>query len=206
MSSTSQKSKFQSLISSKGILKYPWLNNPDTKYKEEGMYHTLLLLDEAEHNQMAATLQPILDEFVSDELESTPARKSWSINLPFEEELDDQGDATGKFAWKFTQVAKIVREGKDPLTFNITLLDAKTKPCNVQVGGGSEAKIKFQVRPYAMSTSKSFGLSLKPGTVQIITLVERVSSNDTSGFEEEEGFVSEAQAATDGFSEEDPEF
>ncbi len=205
MSSTSQKSKFEYKVFSKGILKYPWLNNPDTKFNENGTFHTLLLLEGDAHEQMLTSLQPILDEYVANGIEEKPARKNWSINMPFEEELDDQGDPTGKFAWKFTQAAKIPRDGQDDLNFNITLLDAKTKPCDVQVGGGSEAKIKFQIRPYAMNSSKSFGLSLKPGTVQIISLVER-ASNDTSGFEEEEGFTSEATVANDGFSVEDAEY
>jgi hypothetical protein len=171
-----------------------------------GVYHTELIVDEGGHAVLVALTQPHLDAFIAGD-DKSAARSKWSRDLPFTEELDDSGNATGNYLWKFKQNAKVVREGKPDITFSITLLDAQTKPMNANVRGGSVAKIKFAISPYAMNTSKAYGLSLKPSVVQIIKLVEG-GSGDTQGFDVEEGYTASASSigADAEFAEEDSDF
>ena len=82
----------------------------------------------------------------------------------------------------------------------VALVDASRTPTTVIVGGGSEIKIAATVFPYAMNTTKSVGLSLRPSAVQILSLVSG-QSNVFSMFDDEEGFKTEdAPAAKDNFN------
>jgi hypothetical protein len=82
----------------------------------------------------------------------------------------------------------------------VALVDASRSPTKVNVGGGSEIKIAATVFPYALTTNKSIGLSLRPSAVQILSLVSN-QSNVVSLFEDEEGFKTEAApSANDNFS------
>ena len=82
----------------------------------------------------------------------------------------------------------------------VALVDASRTPTTVNVGGGSEIKIAATVFPYAMNTTKSVGLSLRPSAVQILSLVSG-QSNVVSMFDDEDGFKTEdAPAAKDNFN------
>jgi hypothetical protein len=72
----------------------------------------------------------------------------------------------------------------------VDLVDASRTPTSVNVGGGSEIKIAATVFPYAMSSNKNIGVSLRPSAVQILSLAS--GSNVVSLFDDEEGFKAEA--------------
>ena len=76
----------------------------------------------------------------------------------------------------------------------IAMVDASRTPTDAMVGGGSELKIAANVWPYAMSTTKSVGLSLRPSAVQILSLVASQSAA-ASMFDDEDGFTTEAAPA-----------
>ncbi len=197
-------SQFINIVTGKGILSYPHLKTADTKFSEVGAYKTGFIVDQAGHDILVGKLQPILDEYVNSDKERKTKHKSWSVSLPFDEQLDDQGDETGNYIWKFSQKAYYVKDDGERIDFSVSMIDAQRQPIDVNPYGGTVAKIRAQVRPYAMSTSKSYGLSLKPNMVQILELVSGGGAS-TDGFDEEEGYVAPAAPATpaDDFADAD---
>ena len=114
--------------------------------------------------------------------------------------MDDQGNLTGNYLFKFKQKAVINTKDGRTIDMKVALVDASRTPTTVNVGGGSEIKIAATVFPYAMNTTKSVGLSLRPSAVQILSLVSG-QSNVVSMFDDEDGFKTEdAPAAKDNFN------
>lgn len=165
------------ITSPKGIAQYPWLNKADTKFDDLGAYKVNLVVSKED-------AEPFIKKVMAQFKEENPKGKLQ--NKPWTEELDDQGNATGNVILKFKNSNKQLRDGsvwdRKPALF-----DAKLKPTAEQVGAGSTLRISTDL--YFWSVSGKTGVSLQIAGVQIIDLVERVSS-DTSdfGFEPEEGY------------------
>ena len=187
--------KFESIVTPKGVLSYPHLKTADTKFDDVGSFKTGFIVDADGHSKLLEVLQPILSAYVESDKERKTKHKSWSVGLPFDEQLDEDGNETGKFIWKFSQKAYFIKADGERIDFSVAMIDAQRKPTDANPFGGTVAKIRAQVRPYAMSTSKSYGLSLKPNMVQILELVEGGSSN-TGGFEDEEGYSAPEESNT----------
>jgi len=106
-----------------------------------------------------------------------------------EEDLDAQGEGTGKVMLKFKLDAEIkTKKGvwqRKPALYNAKLVTVQPE----YVGAGSTLRVKFEPRPYAMDSTKTFGISKQIVSVQIIDLV--AGGGDTDGFAEEEGYEAE---------------
>jgi hypothetical protein len=190
-------------VTPKGVAVYPWLNTPDTKFSPEGDYKVTLKLSAEEAEPLIQKVTKITDDFFDEVVSKDPKAKNLKINYPFDEEMDDQGNSTGNYLFKFKQKAQITsKEGKN-YNMNVALFDAKRNPTTVQVGGGSEIKIAATVWPYVMQSSKTVGLSLKPTAVQIIKLSSVGSAHASSMFQNEEGFTAEASPSAPEFESSD---
>ena len=116
----------------------------------------------------------------------------------YDEEVDDQGNLTGNYLFKFKQKAIIKTRKGDTLRMKVALFDAQRQPTSAQVGGGSIIKIAGVAFGYAMPTTKMVGVSLRPEAVQIIELQQR-GGNAAAMFDVEDGYVA---SGDDGFVEE----
>jgi len=197
------QNKHTKIVSPRGIAVYPWLNRPDTKFTPDGDFKVTLKVPAKEAAPLIQKLDEIISNYQSQQTKADPKLARYSVSPPYEEEMDDQGNLTGHYLFKFKQKAKIHTKDGRVIDMKVALVDASRTPTSVNVGGGSAIKIAATVFPYAMSTTKSIGLSLRPSAVQILELVSS-KSNVVSMFEDEDGFKAEAApAANDNFDTEE---
>ena len=188
------------IVSPKGIAVYPWLNRPDTKFSPDGDFKVTLKVEAKEAAPLIEKLDEALTKYQEQQAKADPKIGRYSITPPYEEELDDQGNLTGNYLFKFKQKAVINTKDGRSIDMKVALVDASRTPTTVNVGGGSEIKIAATVFPYAMSTTKSVGLSLRPSAVQILSLVSG-TSNVVSMFDDEDGFkTQEALTSVNGYN------
>lgn len=180
--------KRKQFVTPAGVAIYPWLNQPDTKFVPEGEFKVNLRLSAEEAEQLINQLGQELDNFAAEAIKKDPKVKQFSKRLPFEEEIDDNGDLTGSYIFKFKQKAKINTKSGDSFNMKVALFDAKRTPTTVNVGGGSTLKVAFTAWPYTMASSRSIGLTLRPSAVQILQLVELSGGDDANMFDDEDGF------------------
>ena len=171
-----------------GTARYPHVNKPNTTFDPDGAYSCDILVTEAEAKEFAAKIETIRSEAHDMEERKTGKKIRLCKEFPVKETED------GQWIIRSKQKAK----GKNSRTgevyeFNIKLLDAQGKACDVEVGGGS--KVKMAIKPYTWySPSLGFGVSLQLKALQIIELVAPSASGagaSSFGFtSEEEGFSS----------------
>lgn len=194
--------KYPRVGTPRGVFIYPHLTEPDTKFvKPDGEYHTkfALVADDADTQAFTAQLEQILADYIDenpDELTPAQLKKAGRADL-FEEEIDDEGNETGRLIFKFKLKAKVKTKTKE-WSQSPRLFDANAQPItgDINIWTGSEGKVNVEVFPYYMATTKSFGLSLRVIAAQILKLVEGGgASADDFGFgQEDDGYVTPASA------------
>lgn len=200
------KQTFPKVTTPRGTFIYPKLVEPDTKYvKPHGEYSTkfALRLDDPETAAFINRLEEILAKYIEDdpkELGAAIIKKASTADI-YDEEMDDEGEETGRVIFRFKLKAMVETPNKSwPQAPR--LFDAAAQPLEgVDPWTGSEGKVNVEVFPYYMASTKSFGLSLRLKGAQILKLVSGGgASADDMGFGAEEGFV--AEPAKEGFSDE----
>lgn len=189
--------------SPRGVAIFPRLNEPDTKFDADGIFSVRLAYEADDANFLALVkkLEAKRDELFAQWLSENPKKKKVAEVAPvFAEELDENGDETGRLTLNFKMKAK----GKSKRTGKVfemrpNFFDARgvelVNPPNV--GGGSVLKIGFEVWGSFVESAKKFYLSLRLQGVQVIELVEfgHRSAKDY-GFGEEEGYEADESATT----------
>jgi hypothetical protein len=160
--------KFKQAVSPIGTLSWPWLTKPDTRYNAEGVYKTSLIVNDVD----AKPLMDLCTEVFIAEFGQAKLKKAV---MPFDEELDANGNPTGNIVFKF-------KSKRAP-----GLFDAKAKPIakTLNVASGTTAKIATALNPYA--TGVNTGVSMYLNDVQILELVE-YGANAANKFQQEDGF------------------
>jgi|14BtaG_2_1085337.scaffolds.fasta_scaffold00797_7 hypothetical protein len=183
----------KSKVTPAGTAQWPRLNSPDTKFDEDGVYKTDLVLGAEESEDLREAIDQIAEEGWQNAIdkESKPAKKNalkkFNYHAPYFPEEDDQtGEETGNFVFRFKTKAK----NKDGSTKKLPLVDAKKKPVGEIVGNGSTIKVAFSPNDYQMPTSKQYGCTLYLNAVQVLDLVA-AGGGGASAFDEEDGFESE---------------
>lgn len=203
-------------ITPRGQAVFPKLNEPDTKYDAAGVYQVKLAYDPNDPvvqkfiTKLEAAQAQLFEEFKAEK----PIHKKFKLSPVYTEELDKEGDETGRILFNFKMKASGVSkktgkkwERKPPI------FDASGKPMPnpPEIWGGSELKVSFEAVPGPVQSSKLFFLSLRMNAVQVLELVSAGgASAESYGFGEEDGYNAseeEAQArAKMGEAEEDPPF
>ncbi len=189
------------IVSPKGIAVWPRLNEPDTKFKQEGEYTVALAYDgdDAACNKLIAGLEKLRDEEFAKWLSENPKKKKAAEVAPvYTDEVDEEGDETGRKLLKFKMRASgISKKTKKHFTMKPDIFDAQgRKMANPpQIGGGSELKVSFEVGGFFVESAKKFYLTLRMVAVQVIDLVEFGSRKAGDyGFGEEEGYTADETA------------
>lgn len=193
----------------RGVLVYPHLTEPDTKFvKPDGEYHTKFALpaDADETQEFIDLLTSVMDAYIEenpDELKPAVIKKANRADF-FEEELDEEGEETGRLLFKFKLKAKVKTKTKE-WDQQPRLFDSQAQPINgsPNIWTGSEGKVSLELFPYFMQTTKTFGISMRCQAVQILKLVEG-QGKSASGFgfgSEDDGYVAADDAS--GFVPED---
>ncbi len=175
-----------------GVALYPWLSKPDTKFSTEGEYKVNLVLSKDDAKPIVDTINEVFSENLQSEMKKKKKKELKTANPPYQDELDDNGQATGNVIFKF----------KSKAMYKPALFDAKG---NTMVGsniwGGSEVRVNASVSPYFTPTVGA-GVALRLRAVQVIALVEGSEGAGRFGFEETTGYVhAEKETAAEIFEE-----
>lgn len=203
---TNAKQKAPQYNTPVGTMIFPRITVPDTKFKAEGQYSTKLAIP-SDHPAVAKIIE-VVDKAAEAKLSEAKKEaknpveaKKWAINnRPYEAEVDKEGNETGRTVFKFARTASGVskKDGKE-WTAKVKLFDATGKviadPASLQVWGGSEGVVRFELVPYAPNAKIGAGVSLKLVAVQITKLVSGGGSDNAEDY----GFV----AQPGGFSADD---
>lgn len=199
--------------SPKGRAVFPHLNAADTKFKDDGEFHTKLAIPADEAQVLVDKLNAELELSINEAKADSDNSKDWSAkkalkvaDLPFAE---NEEEGTVVFTFKMKASGKDKKKPGETWTRTVPMYDAKGKPLNpktVKVGAGSLIKVSFEISHFYTKLLGA-GLSLRLAGVQILELKEWGSRTASSlGFSEEEGFDgSEVPAAQDG-GEDTPSF
>lgn len=202
----------------KGVLKYPRLNEADTKFKPTGEFSTKVVLDNATGKAVIAVLKPmheaafakeklILEEKLKEAKGESKGKLKKALEkltigeLPVKPVFDDEGNETDQFEIAFKMNAKVKDrkskvEGalKDmrPKFFDAsgTAIPFEQAP---SVWGGTVARVSGYVSSYYAAAANTAGASLRLSAVQILKLVTGGGGNkaEDHGFgkeDDEEGF------------------
>lgn len=184
-----------------GVAVHPWLNRPDTKFNARGVYKVKLAFDSSDPaaQEFKASLEKLRDDKLA-EWKADPANKKYlkrlSVNDVCAEELDDEGEPTGRWLFNFSTYASY----KDKKTGQVvqrkppTLFDSRRNVVTVNVFGGSTLKVAYSPSFWFSAKDTEVGLKTYLVAVQIIELV---SGSGASFFDDEDGYVAEASAAPD---------
>ncbi len=194
------KSNYTQTHTPRGTFIYPWLNTPDTKYqKAHGAYKTSFAVDpgiEVKDGDMSfedfvALCEKTLEEYIeANPKDLKPAVIKKAGRHPFyEEELDDEGEETGRYLFKFKLKARVELESGKAWKQKPVLVDATPKKLTEQVWSGSVGYCNVELFPYYMATSKEFGISFRLKGAQIVDLVTG-SGDESGGFGAKDGFSS----------------
>jgi len=195
--------KKQQIVTPRAIAVYPWLNTPDTKFSSDGEFKVTLKIGPDEAQPLIQKIGEVIEEYRNEQTQKDPKIARYSDMLPYEDEVDDQGNLTGNYLFKFKQKAKIHTKDGRTIDMKIALYDAQRTPTDVIVGGGSEIKVAATLWPYVLPTTKSVGVSLRPSAVQILSLVSVGGSKMADLFADEDGFVANSNSAPASVNDEE---
>ena|SRR5210317_205779 len=175
------------LTSPKGIAQYPWLNRPDTKFDELGAYKVNLIVSKEDAQPF---IKQILDGFVGEF-----GSKVKPNSLPWVEETDDQGNATGNVVLRYKNQNKRKRDGefwdRKPIILNSDL--EKTDDV---IGAGSSIRVATEVYYWDYNGKKGFTLQIVK--VQILDLKEpQTMETDDFGLKPEPGYKGKTESLDD---------
>lgn len=174
----------------KGIATWPKLNEPDTKFKEEGEYSVALVLTPEDAAPIIEKADKFLSEFsvAQAKLLNKKSLKLANSN-PWKEDADREGNATGNMLLRFKMKASAIskRDGKK-IEFTPALFDRNGKPTDVSVGHGSVIKVNFEVVPW-YTPALGCGIQFRLNAVQVLEAKNRSKSDNAKdyGFDVEAG-------------------
>ena len=145
-----------------GELQYPWIEKPDIKFDENGVYKTDISIPSEDAKDLVAKIK----EFAKDEL----GKKAEKAHMPFKM---DETNGNVVFRTKSNYAPLVVDSQGDPIVQNLP-----------RIRGGTVAKVKVEISSYDKGANYGVRLNLK--SVQLIKLVEG-TADDGDRFEKVEG-------------------
>lgn len=203
----------------RGTAKFPWLNQPDTKYGED--YKCDLMVELGDCNEVCAQIEDELEDYFQKEAEKAEAsgkyRSIEKAELPFFEE-----GGLMLFRTKLNKNGKNKKTGEEWIN-KITFYDAKGKPIPEgqvpKIGGGSVLRINCEYNFWPRTNIEGrgdnkvmdleLGVSLRIKGVQVIEARQGggpAASAESMGFGEEEGYSYDPDSFDAGADGEDEDF
>lgn len=221
---TEKQKRLPPIITPAGTLAYPWLGKPDGKFNaEKPVYKTGFLLERTpDVENLLHQLDVAAETAVAEAKKANPKlQKQINKAAPYQDEVDDEGNETGKVKLNFKMNSFYVdKKTQKRVDMKPAVFDAKNKPIDpavVKIGSGTQAKIAFRLVPYFNAATKSAGVSLQLVGVRVLELVEFGSAGGAGLFGvAEDGFeaddthssatpagkdVEEGEAGTEGGEE-----
>jgi hypothetical protein len=193
-------SKNPRFTSPRGTAVYPHLTTPDTKFKDEGEFHTKLRVPADKADALVKQIEAEIAKIVAETKKEKKLKTVKLATAPYSVD-DESGEVTFTFKMKASGVSK--KTGKDwsrtPVFFDAKGAAIKEAP---KVGGGSTLRVNFEFFPY-YTAAVGAGVKLALEAIQVLDLVEFGGNRKASdyGFETEDGFdTSETDATEAGFT------
>lgn len=195
-----------------GLAKFPHLVSVDPHPSYGGDYTVQLLLDQDNEEAQAfvAKLEALRDEMHKQMQANEGRKRPWNTpHFPVREDLNQDGDATGKYNIRLKSKGTFKR-GDEVIDRKLKFYDAKGQLIEnpAQALGGevpmdSKIAARISVAPY--NASGNFGISLRIDAVQVIELGQSasVATAEDCGFGVHEGGF--AAPAAPAFEQNDSE-
>jgi len=220
--SNSNRTRRPEYFTPRGIAKFAFLNDPQTKLDPDGIYSvalrlptedadTQVLIDIYNQESAAALIEThktidkidkpvkVNGKIMKPDEAKKALKDTLAIALPFETEVDEEGTPTGNTIFKFKMKAKTTDEDGNEKERRPAVCDANRQAVNldeVMIGSGTEMRVKFRIGTNYMQSANTLYLTGYMAAVQIIKLVQ-FSGDAFGGFGEEEGYSSSASEAGD---------
>lgn len=161
-----------------GTAVFPHLNEPDTKFKEEGEYKVSLALSGDEASSLMASIDKMQDEALAAFKESSEGKgkkKVGKAKPPYREELDEEDEPTGRTLFSFKS------------SYKPSIVDSKVKPISpdTKLWGGSEIRVNADVGGWHIPLQGGVGVTMYMKGVQVIKAVG--GNSGASDFDEVDG-------------------
>ena len=196
------KFKWQTMVTPDSYeCRWPYIQTPDTEYKEEGDYKIDIPADQALVDAMAEFYDSAMKEFLAAAKADPTAKPSELKRLE---------------SLSFDEVIKSYE--KDDKVFEYIRFKSKFKPAvydsegnsapNMKVFGGDTVKLQFSINPWVSAMGSGMGLRLK--AVQVVKRGEYASgganpfSNEGSGAVADESSQGEGSDSSRGTGEKPP--
>lgn len=157
-----------------GDVIHGWINKPDTKFNEDGVFKVDLGLRGKEAEDFKGDLARQAQEYFDEQTaEMTPGeRKKWSVYVPFVDLEDDNGNPTGVTEVHFRQNATIRIKDGDPKKVTIGIYDAEENDLDAPIFSGSKVRVMYAPRGIKMVSTKQLGIRLDFSMVQVAELAK----------------------------------
>lgn len=188
------------LLTPFGIARYIHVNKPDeyvdpkTGKRAKPRYKAQLIVDGADRDSLKGDIDKAVDEAWAELTEGLPKAKLSKLRkaYPYDEELDEDGEATGRLVFKFSRNAEIEVKGELIKRSPPLVVDAKQHPVsNAPVWTGSEIRIAYSTRSYLNDSTQCVGITLDLAKLQVRKLATPTARPDST-FGEVEGWSNEA--------------
>ncbi len=205
MNDSDKRPKRTRYTSPTGIAVFPKLNTPDTKFNAGGVYTVKLKLKKGDEStdRIVKLIEDAAQAAFEAETEAHKGMKDkkgkpvvvGGPESPIAVELDKvTNEETGYILINFKMNAsyKDKKNGGVLVPIKPKLYDAKGNETNVEVWGGTEGKVAFELIPYFVESSSKAGVSCRLSAFQIIKLRTKGSDGNAAmyGFKAEDGFES----------------
>ena len=180
-----------------GVAVYPRLTEPDYKFNPEGMFSVVLRGPETTARPLITALENQLETYWDEQKKLKKKPNLKKADLPVKPAVDDEGNETGEWDFKFKMKHNVVTQSGKSWTQRPKLYDSKLRGFDGPgIGGGSELVVNFVPSTY-YTPALGCGVTLRLNAVQVIKIKEYVSKNrpEDMGFEVTKGgYVAEEEA------------
>jgi len=186
------------------------LNKPSKTYNN---FEAQLIYDPEEIAEFEVQIEELID-FVEEELKSKSMKKFklYSRSSPITDQVDEDGDQTGKRVLKARSPGEfkvkdddtgetIIKKARPPIAYDAQGKRIKKAP---SVWSGSDLALSVEAKPYVHDSSKSYGVTFRIGAYQVINLIQGGMDSMTAeqfGFGMHEGGYSSSGQSNDADDE-----
>lgn len=172
--------KVDSLLSPTGVAIHPWINKPDTKFKDYGEFHTKLRLSGG-NPETEVYIKKVTENcdaaFAKLTKDLTPAeRRKWHTYYPFEAVLDDDGKPTGDYDVTFKRNHNITVNG-EAIELGVYIYDAVGNDIPADkapsIFNGTELRVGSTFRDVKVNSTHAAGSKLDMFGVNVMKLAPR---------------------------------
>ncbi len=157
-------------VSPFGIARWINVNKPNTTFSPQGDYRIKLAVPVEEGELFIQDIKAVFEAERDNLLNKVPAnkRKTLVVSMPFEPEMDDEGNPTGYMLFKFKSAASFKSQKTDEIiTITIPVVGPDAKPTQQPVFGQSIVRVSCVPIAYYAPAWNAIGITLRIAAVQV---------------------------------------